>query len=96
MGLEQLQRRVVVPQRTVILLALCCIGMTAFCWTLQVPRTANAATPESLAVKRLTVVDDKGGERIVIERNGVILLLFLIEKATNVAAMRHPTARRRP
>ena len=66
MSVEQLQRRVLVLQRMVALLAVCGMGMTAFFWTLQAPRTAKAAPAESLTVRRLAVVDDKGRERVVI------------------------------
>jgi hypothetical protein len=65
-GLEQLQQRVLVLQGAVVLLAACCVGLAVFLWLFESRARVRAAAPESLAVKRLAVVDDKGTERTVI------------------------------
>jgi hypothetical protein len=64
-SLEELHRRVLLLQATVVMLAACCVGLAAFLW-LSARQGVNAAAPESLIVKRLAVVDEKGTERIVI------------------------------
>jgi hypothetical protein len=96
-SLEQLHRRVSVLQGTVSFLAACCMGLTVFVWLLQSRENVNAAAPESLTVKRLAVVDDKGTERIVIaaplpdpvvqgqrvKRSGVISGIVIYDRAGN-------------
>jgi hypothetical protein len=86
-----------VLQRTVVLLVASCVGLTIFFWTFELPRTVGAAAPESLTVKRLAVVDDKGTERIVIaaplpdpvvqgqrvKRNGVISGIAIFDREGN-------------
>jgi hypothetical protein len=61
-----LNRRVSLLSKSVLILVflwLCTIGA----WLLKTaPHTAQAAQPESLTVKRLAVVDEKGIERVVI------------------------------
>jgi hypothetical protein len=64
-SLEQLHRQVLLLQAAVVILAACCIGLAAFLW-LATRQSVLAAAPESLIVKRLAVVDEKGTERIVI------------------------------
>jgi len=65
-NLELLQRRVQVLQQMVALLTVCCVGLAAFLWLFESRGNVRAAASESLRVKRLAVVDDKGTERIVI------------------------------
>ena len=65
-SLEQLQRRVQVLQRMVALLIVCCFGLATFLWLFESRESVRAAVSESLTVRRLAVVDDKGTERVVI------------------------------
>ncbi len=65
-SLEQLQRRVLLLQRTVVLLTASCVALAAFLWLFESRGNVRAAVSESLTVKRLAVVDDKGTERVVI------------------------------
>jgi hypothetical protein len=65
--LEGLQRRVASLERRVVLLAVCCAALTAYVLLFGYRGVVQAmAPPESLTVKRLAVVDDKGTERVVI------------------------------
>jgi hypothetical protein len=61
----ELRHRIVVLQRTVLLLALC-LSILAGYVALAVQKSVNAAEPQVLKVKRIAVVDDKGTERVVI------------------------------
>jgi hypothetical protein len=65
-SLEQLQRRVLLLQRTVVFLIACCVALVGFLWLFKSNGKVRASASDSLTVKRLAVVDDKGKERIVI------------------------------
>jgi hypothetical protein len=61
-----LDRRISQLKRYVVILALLWVG-TIGVWLMKVSaHVAQAAQPESLTVKRLAVVDEKGTERVVI------------------------------
>ena len=61
-----LNRRISRLNKYVLALALLWVG-TVGVWLMKtLPRTAQAAQPERLTVKRLAVVDEKGVERVVI------------------------------
>jgi hypothetical protein len=62
-----LHRRISVLERRVLFLAVFCAALTIFVLVFTTRETAKAAAqPDVLIVKRLTVVDDKGTERIII------------------------------
>ena len=64
--LDALQRRVLVLERTLILVVACSVAV-AFHMVLSARREVRAAAqPNTLTVKRLAVVDEKGTERVVI------------------------------
>ena len=64
--LDALQRRVLVLERTLILVLACCVAL-AFHMVLSARHEVRAAAqPNTLTVKRLAVVDEKGTERVVI------------------------------
>jgi len=64
--LDALQRRVLVLERTLILVVACSVAV-AFHMVLSARREVRAAAqPDTLIVKRLAIVDEKGTERVVI------------------------------
>jgi hypothetical protein len=61
-----LNRRISRLNKCVLALALLWAGSVGVWLMKTLPRTVQAAQPESLTVKRLAVVDEKGTERVVI------------------------------
>jgi hypothetical protein len=64
---DALQRRVSGPERRVLLLAMCCAALTIYLLLFAARGMVKAAAqPETLTVKRLAEVDERGTKRVVI------------------------------
>jgi hypothetical protein len=65
--LDILQRRVSILERRIFLLAACCLALATYVVLFGTRSIVKAtAQPETLTVRRLAVVDEKGTERVVI------------------------------
>ncbi len=64
--LDVLQRRVAILERKVVLLVACSAALTTYMFVSAKHQVKAATQSEALTVKRLTVVDEKGVERVVI------------------------------
>jgi hypothetical protein len=64
--LDSLQRRIRSLERKIIWLAICCAALTGSLFLFSTERAVSAtAPPDTLTLKRLTIVDAKGTERVV-------------------------------